>query len=205
MDKRIILIIISFLGLVGVISLLWWAMTTLTTVRTGVEFIVVPDEIDVLYNNNEFKVDYESVVKFDPGEYELTFSKTDFTNQTKSVEVVENEITSVYILLEPQTNEAAELLSQSVMGSRIERIAGQMVTEGGEQLEEDYPFINDLPIIDRFFSIKTCSSENSIIAICVYLSPNNSFQRERATEAAIEANIDIDRFKLNFIEDNNPH
>lgn len=200
MDRKITLGIAA--GVIGFIfiALIWWGIAKLNEVKTGIEFIVVPDEITVVVNSREFRVNYESKQKFEPGEHKLEFRRDGFETKSETVLINEGEVIQVYVLLDPVTAEARDILNQAIYRPRIERISGFIVNQGAKEFEQEYPFLNNLPITDKYFSIKTCTDESGELKICAYMVINNTLQRNRAKNAATTAGIDIKKYPLNFIE-----
>lgn len=204
MDKRIVALFVGF-GAFVVFILGVWLLVLVNSVSTGVRFIVAPDSINVSSGDRSFRVNYESVVGFSPGDYTLKLSRDGFESTETTVKVIDNEIVDVYIMLNPESAAAKEEMNRSEMTPRIERISGHIVASGGEKIEQEYPFINQLPIIDKYFSVKSCVNGNNDIDICVRLVIDNKYQRERALSAIKSTGVDVSKYTINYIDAQDPH
>lgn len=204
MDKRVLVVVGGFVAF-AIITLGIWLTSQLFIVRTGIQFIVVPDNISVAEGERRIGVSYESIINFEPGRHILEFSRDGFSSEIKDITVVENEVAQVYVLLNPKTDEAKKIINEPKMTSRIERISGYIITEGSKQIESEYPFVNSLPIIDKFFSIKSCVNEDGKIEICVKLIVNNKYQKNRAISAIKNVGVDTLKYKVNFVSSQDPH
>lgn len=194
MTQRVKAIIATAFAIVIIIIVVVVAAIVNRPPSTGVRFIVVPDDITVVTGERRMVVDYESIVAFIPGTYELTLSRDYFESTTATVEVKEGEVTSLYLGMEPNGEQGELILGSTKMGLRLERIGGFNVRSGGEKLSNKYSFIDKLPITGKFFTINPCVLEESSrdsIGICIDLPIDNPFYRSQALDALKAAGVDI--------------
>ena len=142
--------------------------------RATILFSVAPQVITVVVNGKEQSVTNGDQITVAPGEIILELKQDGF-DATGETFVIENgETREILVALNPQTAAAEALLQNRESQIIIERIGGRDVVQGAEQLRERYPIIAELPINERFYTIRTCESEREEaqpgdIAICVQL------------------------------------
>lgn len=174
-----------------VVGLLMVFRSSDSEIKTGFQFYVAPDDVLVRIDDGEpikiasygFKLDWES------GDYDLELSADGFESQTVQLSVIENELTPVYASLMPITDEAWNIMSSDEMQLRGERVGGVNNEIGGVQLEEQYPFINKLPIYGQFYTIAPCQDGETMV-ICVSMFLDNDVQRANALNDIRAADID---------------
>lgn len=201
LGKRPLLLIGAIVMLLLVIGVIIYAISNPQRPSTGIEFIVVPDEISVNVGDRSFNVSYESTIAFSAGTYSLTLKKEGFETITQSVEVIDKQVTSIYVGLKPLSDAAKELLSSSIMQARLERIGGHRVLQVEKAIEENYSFVNKLPITKKYFTINPCNlvvNDEKIVAICIVLAINNDTYKDQALKALADAGIDASKWVVHF-------
>lgn len=202
MEPQRRLLILAAIGFV-VVSILIIVLAIILApkpVATGVKFIVVPDEIQIVAGEKRFKVNFDSTIAFEPGEYTLKLSREHFKEQEEKVIVKEGEVTSLYMQLEASDETGMKILKEEKYLSRIERIAGFKVTSGAEKLTKEYPFINKLPITGKYYYIFPCivNKETKEYGACVKLALEGDFYKEQALQALRDKDIDPATITVQF-------
>lgn len=188
-DKRILITLAVVLLIIGTIFLITFITKKPTT---GIEFIVVPDKVTAKIDGKNTSVSYESAVGTKTGTVTVELSKDGFESKSATVEVKEGSLASLYVYLNPLTDAAKKEVATTIMQQRIERIGGHMITESSKKMEEKYPFINKLPIIEKYYTITPCSvdpSDPTIIGICVNLAIDKQYYRDLALVSLSEKGI----------------
>lgn len=131
-----------------------------------------------------------ATVPFRTGTRTVTFSSNGFASKTQDVTVTDGEAQTIYVTLEPVQGWAqADIENDEKYGTRSEDIAGYIVSAGGEQVAEEYPIVNKLPILDQWYEIQACTSKNEPalelgeIGVCANLALDNPTQRARIIES----------------------
>ena len=166
---------------------------------TGIEFIVVPDSATAVMNGKKVIVNYESVVKTETGTITVELSKDGFESNTETVEVKEGSVTPLYVYLKPISDAAKKEVEPVVMQQRIERIGGHFVTKSTDEMSEKYPFINKLPIVDKYFTVTPCSvvpTDLNVMGMCVTLAIDTQFYRDEAIKAIQAKGIDSTKWTI---------
>lgn len=195
-DKRVTLVVIAFVVLIGIII----GIVLLTREpSTGIKFIVVPDSITVTIDGKKKTVDYESILKTDTGPVTVELKKDGFTTKTQTVEVKEGELSSIYVYLEPISDSAKKEVSTTIMQQRITRIGGYLVSDSSKKLGEKYPFINKMPIVEKYYTLTPCSIDPvdlNVMGICVTLAIDEPVYREQALETLLANDIDPTKWTI---------
>jgi len=191
-QKKLVLIVGIFFGLIAVVSIIIAIVSNPPEVKTGVRFVVAPDEIVVTGGEKDLKVIYDQVVTFKPGEYTLTLKRDNFKETTKKVTVKEGEVSQLYALLEASNEAGEKTLKEEIYRSRIERISGFNVTEGGAELSKKYPFIDKLPLTGKFYYAFPCiiNAQEKEYGVCIKLALQEDFYKNQALDALRTAGID---------------
>lgn len=170
-------------------------------IKTGVRFISTPDNIQVRGSDYSFRVSFDDVVSIRPGSYTFSVSKDGYNSTDISVVVTENTVSSVCISLEPQTDAARkDLASTKDISARQEAVGGCNIETGAKVIETEYPFVNKLPIIDKYFSATSCQDDTNTTIICVTLTIDTEAQKQRALSIIKQKGIDTDSTLVRFIE-----
>lgn len=170
-------------------------------IKTGVRFISIPDNIQVKGGEYNFTASYGTDIAMKPGDYTLTISKDGYTPSTTTVRVIKDTLSSICVSLEPQTDAAKkDILNTKDLLLRQEAVGGCQAEVGSKTIEDEYPFINKLPIIDKYFSATTCLDGDKKTIICVTLLVDNEVQKQRALTTIKNKGIDIDTIKIRFLE-----
>ena len=199
MSQRMkIIIAAALVGLVVIVAIVIASIVNRPP-STGVKFIVAPDDIVVESGDRRVVVNYESVVAFTPGTYELVLSREYFETTTITVEVKEGEVTPLYLAMDPSDEQGVLILQATNMRFRLERIAGFEVSSGGEEISNEYSFVDKLPITGKFFTINPCILEKSsedTVGICIDLPIDKPFYRTQALDALKAADIDASQWTI---------
>jgi|ETNmetMinimDraft_21_1059911.scaffolds.fasta_scaffold01573_3 hypothetical protein len=142
--------------------------------RATILFSVAPQEIVVVINGDEHEITNGDEVTVAPGEVVLELKQDEFDSTGETFVIENGETREILVALNPQTADAESLLQNRESQIIIERIGGRAVLQGAQQLREQYPIITELPINERFYTVRTCESEREDanpddIAICVQL------------------------------------
>jgi len=169
-------------------------------VKTGIKFVIVPDSVTVKTKDQSFKINYEQIRTFTPGEYKFIFSSPHFVDTEKSVTVKENEITPLYVLLKAGDETGDAILKEAKYQPRIERIGGFEVTAGAAELTSKYPFIDKLPITGKYYYIYPCvvNPDTKEYGACVKLALQGEFYRNQALDALRQKDIDPSTIPVQF-------
>ena len=153
------------------------------TISTGFNFIIVPDKVTVLIKETgkTITVNNNTKIKVKPGEYTLELSADGFANTPVINSVKNGEITDIYTVLQPVTDEARNSIDNESLRLRGEQISGMQNKSGGATIEEKYPFVSKLPIYSQYYTIAPCQ-KGEIIAICISLYMDNPVQRRNALD-----------------------
>ena len=200
--KRIVLIIGAITLSLVIIVLMIWLIIQQTTIKTGIQFITVPDAINAEINNTQYLVDYEKTIKLDPGDYHIKLSHDNFTTIEKDIVVTKNTVTKLYIALSPSNDEGRKLLYNSTMSTRLENIGGHNSLDNAKKAEEQYPFTKNLPITEKYYVITPCYGQdgNQAIGICIMLAIDDPIYREQAKTSLTKNGIDFSNVPLYFYQ-----
>lgn len=201
MKKMILLYSGAMVLLVAILSLIW-IFPSLFKVNTGIQFITVPDGINVTADKKQYTVNYKDTIAINPGTYNLKLSHSDFNSVSQTVTVKKNQVTKVYIALIANNDNGNKLINTTTMESRLEEIGGYQSVNGPKQISEKYPFINKLPITKKYYIITPCSgpSGSQAFGICIKLAMDNSYIRSQAEQDLKDNNIDTSNVPVYFYQ-----
>lgn len=109
-NKIIIALLVFFLPLI-----IWSAFLSFGdgSKSAEVQVIIAPQSVSVTNGKDSQVVSNEDVIKLKPGSYELLFSKTNFKDIKKKIEVKKDSFTRLTVILDPKNASGEnELLSQ---------------------------------------------------------------------------------------------
>ncbi len=165
-------------------------------VKTGLQFYLAPDNVSVSIDGQKsFVVSYGSKTKIAPGEYSLEFSSDGFESTTQKFTVTDNQLTPIYLSLTPISDEAKSIMQTEDMQLRGDRAGGYENSVESTKLEEDYPFIDKLPIYAEYYTVAPCNDGDTVV-ICVSLYMDNETQRQNAVDDMKNAGIDTSSVKI---------
>jgi hypothetical protein len=207
MDKTLKIVLV-LIGLFMVLPVVIWLIFVLNRpIETGIRFLVVPDGTTAQISDKSIKVNYGTVADINPGSYKISFSREGFDTLSTDVVVEAGQVSSACVQLTPNSDSGKDILSkQKDLQARLNGVFGCKVQKGGEEIEKTFPFVNLLPVIDKYFSANACkesADENSDYIICVSLVINNSFQKKRAVRVLESKGIDTSSIKLRYLDFNN--
>lgn len=186
-QKRIILAV-ALGALLLIIFLIYLAIKNIVP-STGATFYIVPDKVTAQISSKDQqepltkKIKYHSHLKLAPGEYSATFNHPNFDDFTMNFTVTQNQLTPVALVMVPNNAEGEALLQTAINRQRIEGVDGLLLDKDQADIEKTYPFINNLPILSKFYTINACYGEDKQqpFGLCVELFLDNPTQRERVT------------------------
>ena len=92
--------------------------------------------------------DYENgTYKFEPGEINVTIEKEGFKTEERTIVLLENSVTKLYIYLVPLDGSFDWYLSHDEDMMLLNAIGDAVANENSKNYLEDYPIVNALPII----------------------------------------------------------
>ena len=142
--------------------------------RATLVLSVAPDELTLVVNGKSQTVKTGQEVTIAPGEITVELQRPEFDTYTEKFSIKNGEKREILVALNPQTDAARDLLRTDTSQQIIQRVGGKKVKEGGAQILTQYPILKDLPISDKFYTVKACTSRQypndpSKIAICINL------------------------------------
>ena len=187
-QKRIIL-------LVGIGALIVVAFLIYLTIKNivpsiGVTFYIVPDKVTAKINSQDQpepltkKIKYQTHLKLSPGKYTVLLSHPDFDDATLNFTVTKNQLTPVALVMTPKNNKGQALLQTDLYRQRTEGVSGLLLDKAQKEIETTYPFINQLPISSKFYTVDACygPDRQQPFGLCVELLLDNPTQRENITQ-----------------------
>jgi len=167
--RRIIIVAIVGFGLLVVGFIIYGLIP-----RATIVFSVAPDEMTVIINGSSQTVKTGQEITVTPGSFTVELRRDEFDSHTETFDIKNGERKEILIALNPLTDAARSLLRSDKSQLIIQRIGGAKVEAGGKEITTAYPILRILPINDKFYTIRPCSSEKfpddtSKIAVCVNL------------------------------------
>lgn len=187
-------LLLGGLAVIAIVAMLVY--NALSTPKSGVKLVLVPNEVELRYNNTTNSVKNNQVLKLHPGDYTLQFSRDGFEPEVHNVKVSEGKTTSLMVALKALTPEAKRMISDPDSQRRLEMISGYEIDKGGSKLEEDNPILKELPIVDKYFVINPCEAmyKKSGIALCIQAI--DDFHYNRALEELKRRGYNPDDFEI---------
>jgi hypothetical protein len=107
-----------------------------------------------------------------PGTHKITISEDEFSQYQTTVTVKRGETQELLVALTPNTSAAQNLLNNPTAQEIVQRFGGKQLTTQTAKIDNNYPFLKELPIEARLYSIHPCASQkypddSTKIAICV--------------------------------------
>lgn len=200
--NKIKIIIGSVLAVFVIVPVILWLVVQQTTVKTGIQFIVIPDDITATINHTKYKVDYETTIKIKPGDYSVKLAHDNFSAQTEKVTVTSNHISKVFVSLAPTNDVGRKLINTDLAHTRSEEIEGHNSSNALKNSEAQYPFVKKLPVAGKYFYATPCHGRynNQPFGICIDLFMNNDFYRNQAKTELTDNGIDITDIPLYFYQ-----
>lgn len=170
MDGRRILFVAGGAFIALILGLTIYALIP----RATLVLSVAPEEMTLVINGASESVTTGQEITVSPGSITLELRRDEFDSYTETFDIKNGEKREILYALNPQTDAARELL-KSVKSQRIlERLAGIEVRKGADKIVESFPILNDLPINDKFYAIRPCTSrlypqDTTKFAVCIEL------------------------------------
>lgn len=167
--KTLIIIILTFAALIVGILVVYALIP-----RATLKFSVAPENVTVTINGENHSVTTGQTISVAPGEIELKINRKDFLEHTETFTLENNQTREILVALTPTTDEARMLLDAAAARAVVERLGGQEVDKGADELMKEYPILAKLPITDKFFRIVICNSKKypddpKKLAVCIRL------------------------------------
>lgn len=177
-----------------------WAISIELAVKTGARFYVAPDNITLTVDNNNYAINYESIIEFKPGKYHIKLSHQDFHSVEQDIVVEENIISKIYVALEPANDNGKRIIQSQQINERRRVIFGNISTKEPEENAKKHPFINQLPIVDKYFVITACYGQynDQDFGICVALATDNQTIRDKAQKAMKDKGVNTSTSKVYY-------
>ncbi len=188
-QKRIILL--AGIGTLIVVAFLIYLAIKNIVPSTGATFYIVPDKVALQISPKDQPdtiikktVQYKTHLKLSPGEYSATLSHPDFNTETINFTIIQNQLTPVALVMKPSTPQGEALLQDKIYRQRIEGVSGLLLDQTQKEIETTYPFINQLPISSKFYTIDACygPDKQQPFGLCVELFLDNPTQRKYITQ-----------------------
>jgi len=198
--------LIIVIGVFVILPILLWLIFSgfNQKISTGVSFSVTPENVKVSYNNTYKTVGFGTTIALDPGKYSFELSLDGFESIEKDIEIVEGEISRICVGLSPVNDLGREVLSNQVnLTTKSEGIFGCRGDQGSKELEEKFPFLNELPITDKYFSVLACresGEKDSDYILCVTLVIDNEFHRQRSLNIIKSSGIDVSKTSIRYLK-----
>lgn len=195
-NKRIAMIFGCFIALIIGI----WIISIEIAVKTGVQFITAPDNIDVTIKDKKFSINYETTIELKPGNYHVKLSRSDFKSYEQDISVSDGKITKLYSALEPINEAGKKIINNDIMNERRRIIFGNTSASEPEEKAKQYPFVDKLPIVDKYYVINPCYGQDNKqpFGICVILAIDNDTYRQKANISLQEKGIDINTIPIYY-------
>lgn len=200
--KKIIIIISIATVMLTAITSSVWLITQKNTITTGIQFIIVPDNTKAVVNNKSYIVNYETIIKTNPGVYHIKLSRDNFMPSEQDITVTGGKISKLYNALTPANNIGKQLISTDAMSLRLEQIGGYNSVNSPIEMAKKYPFTKNLPLVEKYFIITPCYGESGgqPIGICIMLAIDEPSYREQAKTTLQNNNIDFSNIPLYFYQ-----
>jgi hypothetical protein len=168
-DKRIKLAIAVFLSLVVLAIVLTAALYISRIGKVAIVTKYAPFNASVYLNGS--RINNNATNFLTPGEYELTASLDNFITFTETIIITEE---TEYILgaLIPANEEGQEVANRRRRDFlEVEGIFGNMLHNAGNQIRQEYPILDFLPINNSFYSISFAYKDDGSPKITVVVEP----------------------------------
>lgn len=189
--KNIISVFVIFFVIGGYFAFTYIQNNLLFRPHGTINIISIPFKVEVADGSWTRIVDTQPVdgtaLAFDPGTRKIKFSAKGFVATTQEVSIEDGKNQTVYIYLEPNEQWAEDdINNETKYGYRREAMATDAIDTGSQKIAKDSPIVNNLPILEKWYSIYACSSSQELavpegkIGICITLDLDNDVQRANA-------------------------
>jgi len=203
MNKRI-LVIISFLGLLVVVPLVWWLVSsTMQGNSVPVSVVVVPSDAAVKVGDTTYK--NKTSVRLEPGTYTVTVSKDGFESTTQTIVVQKAYTDSIVAGLLPKSESATQWYkTHQSLYQELEGKAGDLIEEKSKVFNDMYPITKYLPIQKAIYTIgyKQVSNDPTK-GIIITINAGEGY-REAALQEIRDLGFKPGEYTIEFLEYRNP-
>ncbi len=122
--------------------------------------IVNASPIDMIMKNGDKEFKSPETLYFKPGEYTLTFSRENFTNDSRTVTLQKGQSTTLNVPLYPTNKAGQDYLDNSLAArQQAEFVGGLRQDELTDEFVSNNPIVRVLPVTRRDFIIDYSSTE----------------------------------------------
>lgn len=203
MNKRLIYIVIGFIGIIIIPIITWSIMTVSQNGTAPVSVVIAPKNATVEINNQTFKGN--ETIRVKPGTYTVKISKDGFETDTQKIVIKEDKTNSIISTLNPISDAAKQWYQNNQTEVlRVEGKAGQLSAQQGEEFINQYPITKWLPLQKATYTIGYKQlSENSDEGIVITISAVEGY-REAALQEIRDKGFDPSDYTIEFTNYRSP-
>lgn len=141
---------------------IWGAMTVIQQGTVGVSMSVLPQDATVKINDKEYT--NQTSIRLKPGTYTVTVSKEGFDSDTQELVVKEGEPATFISMPAPISADARRWVTNNQRAYlELEGKAGELATQRGRELIDEYPLTKWLPLQKAIYTIGYKQPEEAVI------------------------------------------
>jgi hypothetical protein len=195
-QKNIIQIAVALLALL-IVGFVVYSLIPRATLLMS----VAPEEFTVTINGHDKKVKTGDEISVTPGDVKFTISRDGFDSYTHTVSIKNGQKVEILQALKPQTDEARKLLETEKSQAIIQRVTNVNLEKASNNILKDYPLVAQLPINDKFYSVRICESQlhpndATKVAVCVLLY--NPEAKQSAIDDVTSRGFDLNDYETYF-------
>jgi len=170
--KNIIILATLIFFIIPIIIFIIYKITISTT---NIQYLIAPSEVNISIDNSKSKiVKNKDINSINPGNHTIKVSKKDFETYTKNITVKKGQTIKFIVVLNRLTNKAKNEVKSVLTDETSESWAGQSFTEENNNITNNYPISNILPISNTWYKAILCNSQkysndSTKKAICISL------------------------------------
>ena len=156
-------IIIIFLGVIG-----YFIYTLIFSAK--LYFVIAPASAKVTMNNQTFSGG-RYTKRVQPGEYQITVEKDGFETKTTNITATADQTTNVLVALTPNRSDTINWYIENATDSELnDEVGSRVYSEEQVQATADYPIIQDLPVIARYWALNYGNCPDNSAPLCLFVS-----------------------------------
>jgi hypothetical protein len=150
-QKRLRLIALVLIGLVVVLIGILIFISAKHSQEAKLNIYVLPEDSTIKLDDQVIK---KKSIYVKPGEHTISASKNGFKTDVRMVSLIKQESLDLYLLPSPESQEAQDWLAQNPDLQRLrEEYAAHNATSIQQELQKQYPILDSLPLITRYYRI----------------------------------------------------
>lgn len=192
-------IIVGCVALVFVIVIIVAIRAFIESNQPRIDLLYTPESAVVTLDG---KIVESGEIVLPAGAHEIKAEKFGFESEEVTVEAEWGEATPVYIVMSPNTDESSDWYIKNEEDGRIvEGITGYRNESESDEMMQQYPILNKLPIYEDDFYIYHQACDEPI---CILIDTNEDYYDEAIKYFREELDDDIGKYRFVFYDYSNP-